>query len=117
MKEKWELKALKATHNQSTGEQTMLGCILRAVLGKQRGGLPAFGETAYITEDGKVISDMKGRDGVLSRNVFICTSKDLEKEFRRLADHLKLDDDDRKDMFKRVVQWISKDHRVKTELK
>jgi hypothetical protein len=75
---------------------------------------PCFTGTASITHDGRVICNMLDRDGDLIIGVTIFASEDkFVLAFRRLADRLKLDDDDRKALFEAVQNWVTADHRIK----
>jgi hypothetical protein len=75
--------------------------------------LPSLVSAARIAKTGAVVADMvdsqgrKRRDQVIFRNEI-----KLRDSFRRLADHLKLPDDDRIEMFRCVQRWVVADRRL-----
>ena len=78
---------------------------------------PFFTGGATIVNSGQVVCDMNvGRLGdrlKVRRNVKVFdTEGELIREFRTLADKLKLDDDDRKAMTDTVRKWLIADHRI-----
>lgn len=74
---------------------------------------PFFVGGAQILPNGKVACNMVGKIGNEPRPVIIYESQDaLIKEFRDLADRLKLDDADRIDMLGAVAKWMVADRRV-----
>jgi|CXWL01.1.fsa_nt_gi hypothetical protein len=107
----WQYKAVEATR----GNQSRLGCILLAVLGRPAKHPPQFGSSATITSDGFVMADFVGRDGRGHMGARVCGADELRDNFRGLADHLKLDDANREAMFKAVRQWIAVDYRANKE--
>lgn len=108
----WQYRAIAATR----GNQSRLGCILLACLGRNAKHPPAFGANAIITSDGFVMAHFVGKDGRGHHGALVGEISDLVGNFRGLADHLKLSDIDRKEMFDKVRQWISLDYRIKKEL-
>lgn len=78
---------------------------------------PHYTGGATIVNSGQVVCDMNvGRLGErmkVRRNVKVFdTEGELIREFRTLADQLKLDDDDRKAMTDTVKKWLIADHRI-----
>lgn len=116
MQDNWRLRALRATHNEKTGEQSQLGCMLRAMLGKQGRVVPQYGRSCTITGDGYVVAPLLRRDGQTDRHSMIGTCGQVESELRKLADHCKMDDAERQELFKTFVEWVGVDERVKSIL-
>ena len=111
-KNSWQYKCVQATR----AHQSKLGAILCSALGKNRGHLPQFQGFATITSDGSVMCNFVDRHGVMHLGALVCDVQDLVRNFRGLADHCKLPDADRIELFKTVRQWITKDYRAKSEL-
>jgi hypothetical protein len=104
---------LRRILKKATGENTtMLGTIMLAVLGETPRLPPALGLGAVISSDRLVFCDFVNRDGYLKTAAFVCDVEDLVNNFRGLADHLKLDDDDRIILFGELRKWIKKDWRA-----
>lgn len=111
--ERWEIKAL--TYQRAN--QTKLGCILIAVLGRMPENPPRVGLTgAIITEGGMVCCDMQLNPCASFKLTAIGTTKELVDELRQLCDKLKLPDVDREAMFALVRKWIVKDYRAVSDL-
>lgn len=110
----WRVKAILATK----GNQSRLGCILIAVLGKShriKNG-SRFDTSASITSDGFVMCGFRQASGHYHPGAFVGSVRDLVDNFRGLADHLKLSDKDRIELFDKVKAWITVDYRAKKEL-
>lgn len=103
----WQYRAVQATR----GNQSRLGCILLAVLGKNAKNPPWFGRSAIITSDGFVLANFCTAAGEVKHGALVCNAAELTANFRGLADHLKLGDKDREAMFVAVRQWIAEDYR------
>ena len=105
----WKANAIRAAnHNRS-----LLGCFVLAILGLQHGiKPPRFGSTANIDKDGLLYSNMQDKDGKIHQNFCLGPVKDLVDNLRGLADHLKLDDKDRVEMFDEFKKWIKHDARA-----
>lgn len=107
----WQYRAIAATK----GNTSRLGCILLAVLGRNAKHPPWFGANAVITSDGYVLSHFTGKDGVMHYGAFVGSVNDLVKNFRGLAEHLKLSDKEQAEMFVQLQQWIQRDYRIVKE--
>lgn len=117
-REHWTFKAIKATR----GNQTHIGRILLAAMGKQPDNPPRFAITSgaiIINErmahklglkEGDVLADFQARPGEPYRAIRVCHTSELNDNFRGLADHLKLTDADRIAMFDVLRQWVWKDY-------
>lgn len=105
----WQHRAVKETG----GNTTLMGCFVLAILGWQHGRKPPrFGKTARIDKNGNVFSNMQDKNGIMYRNHFLGGVKDITDSFRGLADHLKLDDKQRGEMFAELKKWFAIDERA-----
>ncbi len=109
-KETWAYKAVLALR----GNQTIAGCILLSVLGKTPKHPPRIYTTASIDYDGRVWVGMQ-RLNYEKGMVCLGLVGDVRDEFRRLADHLKLNDGERQDMFDELRKWHAIDLRAMTK--
>ena len=78
------------------------------------GSIPAPHLTtcAKIDKTGKIVADVCGRDGVIIETEIYPSEIHLRDDFRRLADHMKLNDSDRTELFKCVQRWVVADRRL-----
>lgn len=102
--------------NATKGNQSRLGALIISILKKdyvlaQKGSVPRFDGNATITSDGFVMCDFYGRQGDFHRGAFVGSIGDVVDNFRKLADHCKLNDEDRKAMFLALKNWIAQDYR------
>ena len=107
----WQKRAIRATD----GNNTLLGCFVLAILGLSRALIapyPRFGSTAIIDKDGLVYSNMQDKDGRMYRNHCLGPIEDIRDNFRGLADHLKLSDNEREGLFSDLKKWRSHDARA-----
>jgi hypothetical protein len=103
----WQWRAIEATQ----AHKSKLGCILLACIGRGQNKVPRFGRQAIITSDGYVTCPFLDRHGEGHAHSLVCTVDDLVRNFRGLADHLKLSDEERIEMFAAVRKWVSTDYR------
>ena len=103
----WHAKAIEATR----GNQSQMGALVIAILGKRPKYGPWFGKSATITTDGYLICDFMDRHQAFHMGAFVGSVRDLIVNLRGLADHLQLNDEDRKAMFLAARQWIATDCR------
>lgn len=74
---------------------------------------PFLSSAGKIDRAGRVVGDVVTPDGLIVKNMPLFRStKELETAFRRLADKLKLSDDDRRGMFAAVGCWLVADMRL-----
>lgn len=102
----WQFRAIQNTRAHTT----RLGCIVLAILGKSR-HLPAFGPKAVITKDGLIVTSLTNKDGVRGGHI-IGPVRETVEEFWRLADNLKLADNEREELIAALRKWIVADERV-----
>ena len=75
--------------------------------------LPSLTSAARIDKAGRIVADMVDRQGRKRKDQVIFASEiKLRDSFRRLADHLKLSDGDRIEMFHAVQRWVVADRRL-----
>ncbi|HLZ23660.1 MAG TPA: hypothetical protein VKQ30_16235 [Ktedonobacterales bacterium] len=106
----WQYKAIVATR----GNQTLLGAIFLQIIGKNAKHPPQIVGTASVDEDGLCWSVLRKQHGLEIAEGIVCLGSiaDIRDEFRRLADHLKLNDDERKELFVELRKWVAVDLRA-----
>ncbi len=105
----WEDRCIQATG----GNRSQLGAIVLAVLGRTVSIPPAFNkEGAIITSDGFVLANFVNKDWQLFHSAFVCSIDDLTANISGLADHLKLSDEERVALFRKVREWCKTDYRA-----
>lgn len=107
--ERWQHRAVRETG----GNTTLMGCFVLAVLGWQHGRKPPrFGSKAVINAEGMVICHMQDKNSVKHLNHCLGSVQTITDNFRGLADHLKLMDWERKEMFGELRKWFAHDARA-----
>jgi hypothetical protein len=87
--------------------------LLTLVYGTAGLRLPGFVSIAKINKDGQIVADWATRSGEIEKNKVVFKSEEqMRGVFRKLADLMKLDDDDRVQMFIAVRKWCAADHRL-----
>lgn len=76
---------------------------------------PIIASYGHIATDGSVIADMVDRAGVKRKTRLYESEGRFLYEARKVADELKLSDDDRRQMFGVLQRWIVSDQRIGTE--
>lgn len=75
--------------------------------------LPSLTSAARIDKAGRVVADVVDSHGRKRKDQAIFENEvKLRDSFRRLADHLKLADDDRVEMFRAIRRWVVADRRL-----
>lgn len=78
---------------------------------------PFLCSAGKIERNGAVVADMVERAGTIKKKAVLYRSEiELRDDFRRLADQLKLDDDDRKALLGAVRRWVVCDFRLDPNL-
>lgn len=103
----WPFKAVLATR----GNQTLLGCIVLQLICRQPKNPPRVESLASVDEQGLTWAYVTSRSGA-RRLTCLGSIMDIRDDFRRLADHLKLDDGERVEMFDELRKWVSIDRRA-----
>jgi hypothetical protein len=74
---------------------------------------PYLTSAAKIDKSGAVVADVCDRDGVIHKDqVIFLNELQMRDAFRRFADRLKLNDEDRIEMFKYAQAWVVADRRL-----
>ncbi len=100
----WTWRVVRASLGTTTG------LIVMAILAKVPKVGMAVGKTAEIRLDGLVETEVR-KNGKWGKTV-IGDIVAVRDNFRRLADHCKLNDADRNALFDELRKWIYKDHRA-----
>jgi hypothetical protein len=88
--------------------------LLRVVLPGVSITPPCLTGTARIAHTGKVMCSAIDENGIFNLGIPVFDSEDeLTGEFRKIADKLKLTDDERVELFKAVQNWVTADYRIK----
>lgn len=106
----WKEKALAATRGRQ------LGAILAAATDTKIEA-PYFTSKATVTSDGFVVADFTGADLRKHMGAFVGSSADLVRNTLGLADHLQLNDEERKELLTTVRNWIGTDYSTGYALK
>lgn len=103
----WPFKAVLATR----GNQTLLGCIVLNLICRPPKSPPMVDSLATVDKEGLCWAFVVNRRG---RRTLTCLGQigDIRDEFRRLADHLKLDDGERVELFDELRKWVAIDQRA-----
>lgn len=105
----WQARCLRQTADPRPG---VLHYVLRAVLGQQLSKPPGFGPSCVISPDGYVLTNAVGADGSLTVGFDLGHVKKLTDQFRALADVLRLEDAERRALFRELRQWVKVDYRT-----
>lgn len=107
----WKGKAIVATR----GNQSRLGCMVICMLGYLPKNPPRMRGLIVITVDGRTLVDCELNNGAGYLATDIGHIDEVRDNFRRLADHLKLEDKDRIAMFDELRKWIKVDMRASSD--
>ena len=103
---------------QHTFNQRLQPVLLRLVFpGFTSIAAPFYCTIAKIDKTGAIVADVVTKDGQIVKDSVVFRSEvEMEGQFRRLADRLKLSDQDRVEMFKCVQRWVVADTRLDPNL-
>jgi hypothetical protein len=73
---------------------------------------PFLTTAARISKTGAIVADVKTYGGFIKDMVLYRSEVSLRNDFRRLADQLKLCDEDRVELFAAVQRWVVADRRL-----
>lgn len=90
-----------------------MGPMVRAVLGKNQRKGPRLSYEATIAENGMVYAGLMHDNDLISIAHPLGDVIALRDEFRRLADHCRLNDTERLELFDLLKKWMGKDLRPK----
>lgn len=75
--------------------------------------LPCLASCGKVAKSGAVVADVIMKDHAFIKDQVVYPSElALRDDFRRLADHMKLPDAERVELFKCVQRWLVADHRL-----
>lgn len=103
----WRLRVIEATQ----GNQTQIGVIVLASIGKEPDNPPYLRSKARIDSDGLVICDFVSKDGVYHHDAIVGDDEDLVRNVMGLVRHCDLNEDERIEFMARINNWIGTDHR------
>lgn len=108
----WQHRAVALTG----GNSTLMGCFVLAILGWQHGRHPPrFGRVARIDKEGIAYSNMQDKNGGMHRDFPLGNVQTVIDNFKGLADELKLNDEERKQMFGELRKWFFIDERARSD--
>lgn len=74
---------------------------------------PFLSSAARIAKTGAIVADIVERTGAIAKRAVIYrNATEMQDDFRRLGDALKLNDADREEMFKALKNWVVADRRL-----
>lgn len=94
-------------------DDAMLALLMAVYPGFRSIKAPFLCTAARVLKGGNVVADVVTKDGRILKWVKLFEDEQaMEREFRKLADKLKLDDDDRRGLFAAVKRWVVCDYRI-----
>lgn len=109
----WRFKLIEATQ----GNQSLLGCVVLAALGKAPDNPPYLRGKARIMDTGDVLCDFVEKDGAYRYGARISDDEDLVRNLVTLTVHCGLAEGERVEFLARVNNWIAEDHRPKHRIR
>lgn len=122
LRQTWQVKALMGSnghlrmcvlsvlsHNFDEGEAIPT---LMMVAGQWPLKAPFLCTAARVLKSGQVVADVVKGGRVVKWAKLFANEKAMESEFRHLADRLKLNDQDRTELFAAVKRWVVCDYRI-----
>ncbi len=124
--ETWQGRVLREVHDKGRLGAVVISVLahnfddaflilLKAVFPRFAGiRAPFICSAAKINKRGWIVVDMvlRGDGYVRKDNVVFFSLRDMETSFRRLADRLKFNDDDRRQLFAAARNWVVADRRL-----
>lgn len=104
----WQYRAIEATR----GNQSQLGALILAILGKAPDHPPRFGSGGVITSDGYLTAHFQDKAGDWHMGAFVGSVEDFVNNLRGLSEHLKLTDRENNELFAEAKKWITHDYRA-----
>jgi len=108
----WQFKVIQVTR----AHQTVMGSLVCAAMGKNRGHLPAFGSRAHIDKDGMIRALFLDKGGVLHKNYAVMPTRTLSENLTRVAMDAGLDDAQAVEFFTLIRGWIYRDDRAQSNM-
>jgi hypothetical protein len=97
----WKQKALAATRG------SQFGAIVACALGEKTRA-PYFSGRPSITSDGYVMCNFVDRNGEGHMGAFVGSFSDVQRNTKGLADHLKLNVEDRAEYTGALTKWLGR---------
>lgn len=91
---------------------TAIKTLLRVVFNRRDIERPFFASGAEIQLSGKLVCDLVEKSGIVHPVVVYESTDLLNRDMRILADHLKLTDAERLELYAAVQRWVVADHRI-----
>lgn len=108
-RQSWQYKTVELLR----GNQTLLGSVLLAILGKAPSNPPRIISAGVITAEGILITAFEARaQRGVALTVELGPVEQVRDLYRSICDQLKLPDADRIEFFNEMRKWISRDYRV-----
>ena len=108
----WQYRGVKRTR----GNQTMMGCLFLAVIGRNAANPPWVESAITILEDGACLVNFVNRERTEYTNLKFCHVTDLKDQFNRLADEINATDEERVAMFGELRKFIKEDRRLENDI-
>lgn len=108
----YRLKLIECTK----GNQSQLGCIVLAAIGREPENPPYFRGKANIASNGDVFCDFVSRDGIYHAGARIGDDEDFTRNLVTLTVVADLNEDERTQFLALVNNWIDKDERSKARI-
>ncbi len=124
LRDTWQVRALVATRHQHVGvillsvlahtfDEAMPVMLRVAFPGFMSITPPFLSTCGKVGKHGEILADVVNNNDTISKDVCVYRNEiDLRDDFRRVADNLKLNDYDRKEMFMCVRKWVVADRRI-----
>ncbi len=93
------------------GNQTRLGAVVLAAIGRRPDNPPYLSGRATITSDGLLMCDFTSKDGVFHPGALVGDDEDFARNLLGLCNHCQLSNDEKTEFLARVNHWIEFDHR------
>ena len=93
------------------GNQSLLGAVVLAAIGKTPANPPYLSGRATITSDGLLMCDFTSKDGVFHPGALVGDDEDFARNLLGLCNHCQLNNDEKIEFLARVNHWIEFDHR------
>jgi hypothetical protein len=104
-KRNWERALYLATKGHR------LGAMICCAFGWRRNDIPRFEGKAMISSDGMVLCNFVTSNGQRHTGAFAGTMADVIRNVRGVADHCRLDAEERAQFFKTMREWFQDDYR------
>jgi len=115
LRERYEKSWKGRAERHTKGNETQLGAMVIAMLGRRPLRPPMFTGLAIIDRTGLVRCDFTDKNGHELKMLPIGDVLKIVTDFKNLADALKVTDSERTEMFTELRKWIMRDARAKSD--